>query len=242
MSFTSSVPELTVIIPARNEAENIGATLECLAGNDVPYEVIVVDGASTDGTNTVVTSHAERDPRIQLVSSSTPLGRAQAMNFGIAHSRGGILLFLHADCQLEAGALDSARNAIDAGAPGGGFLKRYDPSSPALQVIAWGLNWVRARGMRRLVGTNAMFCRRSFLERLGGFPDLPLMEDVWLSDRLKEEGNVAVLPNLVTVSARKYTDDGAFRRAARNMSILLRYRCLGTDPEELRELYRRPMR
>ena len=233
-------PDVTVIVPVRNEGSTIQGALACLEGNEASYEAIVIDGASSDETSAIVAARAEEDRRIRLVSCAEPLTRAQAMNRGIEGSRGRVLLFLHADCRLPPGALDSATQAVDAGNAGGGFLKRYDTRSPGLRFSEWGLNQIRTRGMRRLVGTNAMFCSRMFIQELGGFPDLPLLEDVWLSDHLRSRGSVAILPGPVTVSARKYVDDGPVRRTLRNMGILFRYRCLRTDPEILAELYRRP--
>jgi GT2 family glycosyltransferase len=119
----------------------------------------------------------------------------------------------------------------------GGFLKRYRDAGVTLRLMAKGLNLVRSRWLGHLVGTQAIFVRRSVFERLGGFRELPLLEDVDLCDRLRRAGRVVVIEPAVTVSSRRYHKRGVLRQIGINGLVLLLYR-LGAGPARLLRMYR----
>jgi len=226
-----------VIVPVLNEVARLPATLASLDAGGAAHETIVVDGGSRDGSAELVAALDERDVVLERLAESAP--RAAALNRGAARARGRVLLFLHADCRLPPGALAAARDAVAAGAVGGGFLKRYRPSGPLLALNLLWLNRVRTLRQRALVGTNAMFCERRFFESIGGFPEVALLEDVMLSDAMRRGGRVAILPGPVLVSARKYRAGGGLTSTLRNAEIMLRFRLLHHDPERLGRRYRK---
>ncbi len=258
-------PNISVVIPVYNEREHIARALASLSSNQATHEVIVVDDGSTDGTSQWLASQAPATvapPRpgddappphppfpqqqvalapqqFSVVKRSGPRGRGAALNTGAARARGGIFLFLHADCRLNPGDLDQIVRVIGEGCVGGGFLKRYDPLLPFLLPNQWWLNRIRAAAQKQLVGTNAIFCSRDSFDALGGFEDIPLLEDVCFSDALRRLGPVAVLGGPVWVSSRKYAAGGAIRRTLRNTEIMLRYRLFGESPSRLAHRYRK---
>lgn len=221
------------MVPTVNEEAEIRACLGSLEGSPVPFEILVVDGGSEDRTRSLAEQAGAR-------VIDAPRGRARQMNRGAELAEGEVLLFLHADLRLPPGALVAVERALrEPEVAGGGFFKRYSPSTPLLDGIAWVQNHLRAGWFKDLVGTHAIFVRREVFEALGGYPDLPLLEDVVLSDRLKQVGRVEVLREAVTVSSRKYRRDGTMRRILRNLWIMFQFRILGVSPEVLLEQYRR---
>lgn len=220
------------MVPALNEERTIAACLASLAGSAADHEVLVVDGGSEDRTCERAAEAGARVVRCQP-------GRARQQNAGAREARGEVLLFLHADLALPAGGLDLALEALEReGALGGGFFKRYRPSSSLLAAVAWLQNRVRGQLLGAMVGTNAMFVRRDVFEAMGGFPEEPFLEDVLFSDALNERGRIAWVRQPVTVSARKYLKDGAATRTLRNLWIMFQFRVLGRTPGELLEQYR----
>lgn len=231
-----NAPEVSVVLPILNESAWIAAAVASLQAGGADYEAIIVDGGSDDGTLAILEGLTSDRVRIETIPG--PSTRAAAMNRGAAEARADLLLFLHGDCRLAPGSLADARDAVGRGAIGGGFLKRYEPSSPLLALNLLWLNGIRARLFRCLVGTNAIFCERRFFKSIAGYPDLPFLEDVLLSDALRRAGRIAVLRDTVIVSARKYSESGAFARTLRNAEIMFRFRFLGQDPASLLARYR----
>ena len=116
------------------------------------------------------------------------------MNTGAKAAKGHTLIFLHADCELPEGADREAARAIERGAIGGGFLKSYRPSNPLLRLQGTFLNRFSI-----LDGANALFVQKQAFDAWGGYPDWPLFEDIWLADKLRQTGRMAVLPSRVNV-------------------------------------------
>jgi len=198
----------------------------------VPTEVIVVDGGSRDAT-------VERAQGMGATVVPAERGRARQQNAGARRARGDVLLFLHADLRVPVGGLEALEAAMDdPEVVGGGFRKRYVPDGPLLAWIAWVQNRIRAGILGHLVGTNGIFVRRGVFEALGGFPEVPFLEDVLFSDHLREVGKLAILGPRLEVSSRKYRRDGALVRLLRNLWIVVQFRALGRTPEELVEQYR----
>ena len=159
------------------------------------------------------------------------------MNAGAAAASGDVVLFLHADTVLPAGALAAIRGAVaDDTVIGGGFLKRYDGGGRLLRLCGLALNHVRTRWWKAMVGTQAMFLRREVFRELGGYRDWPLLEDVDLSDRMRRRGQVVVLPLHVIASSRRYLQRGALRQILVNGLVLVLFR-LGVGPDRLVRLY-----
>jgi len=189
-----------------------------------------VDGGSTDAT----AATAARFPRVRLLAS--PRGRARQMNAGARVARGDVLLFLHADTLLPAGALAALEAGLDdPGVVAGRFDVRFDNPRPVFRMIAWFMNQ-RSRWSGISTGDQAIFVRREVFEALGGYPDMPLMEDVELCRRLKRRGRLAALRLCVTTSARKWEREGAVRTILLMWTLRLLY-TVGVPPARLHRWY-----
>lgn len=217
---------ISIIIPTLNEEANIGQTLKQLDG----YEIIVADGGSDDATARIASGKA------RLITA--PRGRASQMNAGARAASGDILLFLHADTTLPEHALEDVRRLLaDERIAGGGFSLSFDDPAPSFRVIAFMSN-LRARLIGLVFGDQAIFVRRSVFERMGGFKEMPLMEDWDFSLRMKKEGQVVVSGLSVTSSARRFRRHGVWRTVWRMQWIKLLYLC-GVSPDRLRAIYER---
>ncbi len=191
-----------------------------------------MDGGSTDATAAAAT----RSPRVRLLTS--PRGRARQMNAGARAARGDVLLFLHADTLLPDGALAAVDAAVgDPRVVAGRFDVRFDNRRPAFRMIAWFMNQ-RSRWSGISTGDQAIFVRREAFEALGGYPDMPLMEDVELCRRLKRRGRLAALRLRVTTSARKWEREGAVRTILLMWTLRLLY-VAGVSPARLHRWYYR---
>jgi len=192
--------------------------------------VILVDGGSDDLTTQV----AARFSDVRLLTS--PRGRARQMNAGARASRGDVLLFLHADTWLPDGALGAVTAVLeDSRVVGGRFDVRFDSPRAAFRMIAFFMN-LRSRMSGISTGDQAIFVRRHVFEAMGGYPDLPLMEDVELSRRLKRRGRLAALRWRVTTSSRKWEREGALRTMALMWALRLLYMA-GVPPARLHRWY-----
>jgi rSAM/selenodomain-associated transferase 2 len=204
---------ISIIIPTLNEERTIIATLVHTAtlGFD---ELIVVDGGSTDETPALVESYRDRTQSsaispVQWVTA--PPGRARQMNEGAKASSGEILLFLHADTQLPRDAKTMIdRTLADRQIVGGRFNVRFDRPSMWGTVISRMMNW-RSKLSGLATGDQALFVRRPIFEQMGGFADMPLMEDIEFSRRLKRVGAIATLTTTVTTSFRRWEQQGPLR-------------------------------
>ncbi|MCX7408574.1 MAG: TIGR04283 family arsenosugar biosynthesis glycosyltransferase [Planctomycetales bacterium] len=218
---------ISVIIPTLNEGVSIARLIAETRRIGV-CEIIVVDGGSTDET-LVEAALADR-----VISS--PRGRATQQNLGASASRGEVLLFLHADCQLPVGAFDAIRGGLDdARTVGGCFGQTIAAEGRLYRWLEWG-NGLRVRWLRMAYGDQAIFIRKSVFEQLGGFPEVKLMEDVLLMKRLRHAGRFILLPDRITVSARRWQRHGPIRQTLRNWLLLTLALC-GVSPNNLARFY-----
>ncbi len=219
---------LSIIIPVLNEERTIAGTIAHLERVE-PYEIIIVDGGSTDRTMEVV-----RNGPARLVVSSK--GRATQMNQGARDADGDVLLFLHADTQPPATArLDIEGCMADPGCVGGRFDIRLDSARPLLRVVGRMIS-LRSRLTRVATGDQAIFARRTVFERLDGFPEIPIMEDVAFCRALKKEGRIACLRSRVVSSARRWEQNGPVRTILLMWALKLLY-LAGVTPATLKRLY-----
>lgn len=222
-------PRLSIVIPTYNEAEHIRETLTRVRSNPglERWELFVVDGGSTDGTREIA---EEFGPVIV-----TNPGRARQMNAGLKRARGSVVLFCHADTLLPE---EYGRTILDAfqdpRVVGGAFRLRYHPSHPLLRLAAFVL---RLPTPYLMFGDQAMFARSSILERIGGVPDLALMEDVALALALAQEGDVTRLKSPVTTSSRRFMEQGVVRQLTLVLRLLIKFHVLGVSPGKLEKQY-----
>lgn len=225
---------ISVIIPTYNEETTLASTLSHTStlGFD---DVIIVDGGSTDRTVPMADAFCARVAHGRLLSA--PLGRARQMNEGAKAGRGEILLFLHADTQLPADAKDAIERALaDPKTVGGRFNVRFGSPSPGARLIGRLMN-LRSRWTGIATGDQAIFVRREIFDRLGGFADIPLMEDVDFSRRLKRTGRTAALRETVVTSFRRWERHGPLKTILLMWSLRFLY-WAGVSPLSLHRWYR----
>lgn len=221
---------LSIIIPTLNEAAAIGATLAALQPlRAAGYELIVVDGGSTDGTAQRAAAHV--DALLQA-----PRGRARQMNAGARAAHGAVLWFLHADSlpPARAGAL-IVDGLARSGRDWGRFDVRLSGNHPLLRVVEWFMN-LRSRITGIATGDQGVFVRREVFERLGGFPDIELMEDIALSRALKRLGPPLCFDTPLFTSSRRWERRGIVRTILLMWSLRLAY-ALGVSPARLQRWY-----
>ncbi len=221
---------LSIVMPVLNEAAGIVATLQALAPLRASgHTVIVADGGSRDGTPALAAPLAD-------AVIAAPRGRARQMNAGAAVAMGDVLLFLHADTVLPAGAVDAVQAAITTGANWGRFDVCIAGRSAMFPLIAALMN-ARSRRTGIATGDQAIFVRREVFERLRGYADLPLMEDIELSRRLRAIARPACLRLKVNTSGRRWEQHGVWRTIFLMWRLRLRY-WLGASAQELARSYR----
>lgn len=220
---------ISVVIPALNEAANLPSVLGTIQ-TATQVEVIVVDGGSSDGTAAVALAMGAR-----VVVSAR--GRSHQMNRGAKVAKNPILLFLHADTRLPEGFEQAIRQTLaQPGVVAGAFRLTIDGSGQGLRWVEWGVN-LRSRWLHLPYGDQAIFIRAEVFEQLGGFPDLPMMEDFELVRRLKQLGRVAIAPAAVVTSDRRWHSLGILRTTLANQVMVAGY-LLGVDPHRLAQWYR----
>ena len=221
---------LSIIIPALNEADALRALLPALFLQQESVELIVADGGSEDQTPAVVTQRGA-----QLIVAEC--GRALQMNAGAAAASGDILLFLHADSQLPANAFQLVEDAIARGELWGRFDLRLSGKHWLFRVVERLINW-RSCLSGIATGDQAIFLRRETFESLGGYAEIPLMEDVDLSKRLKRLAAPCCIRQPLTTSSRRWEHHGIVRTILLMWQMRLAY-FLGASPESLAQRYRR---
>lgn len=230
MSTDRKTSNISIIIPARNEAESLGKFLPQLISAP-GVEVLVADGGSEDETVAVANSLG-----VQVISSVP--GKAVQMNTGAAAAHGDILLFLHADTRLEPGFADQVRYTLSQpGVAAGAFRLAIDGKGFGLRVIEWLVNF-RSRFLQMPYGDQGIFVNAEMYSEVGGYPALPIMEDFELVRRLKRKGRIRILQLVATTSSRRWKELGALRTTVINQVIIIGY-LLGVDPHKLAQWYRK---
>ena len=216
-------------MPVLDEAPRIAAQLQPLqALRAQGVELVVVDGGSIDGTARLLAGLADR-------VLAAPRGRATQMNAGAAASRGGVLLFLHADTILPVAAPAAVLAAIDGGACWGRFDVRIDGGQPLLRIVERMMNW-RSRLTGIATGDQAIFVRRDTFAAIGGYPELPLMEDIALCSALRRRAAPACLDATVITSGRRWEQRGVLRTVLLMWWLRAAF-FFGADPTQLARRY-----
>lgn len=220
---------ISIIMPVLDEAAHIQSTLAALQDcRRAGHEIIVVDGGSTDATVGQASALADR------VLTSPP-GRARQMDAGAARASHGVLLFLHADTRLPDDGPEQVATAVKAGARWGHFRLCLSSRRLSLRVIGTAVN-LRTRLTGVVTGDMALFVRRDIFAAVGGFGDMPLMEDVAISKRLRRLARPRCLPGHVLSSSRRWEQRGVCRTVLLMWRLRLAY-WFGVDPEYLVRAY-----
>jgi rSAM/selenodomain-associated transferase 2 len=222
--------KISVIIPVLNEAGQIGdclTALQPLRRNG--HEVIVIDGGSGDDTVALARPLCDR------CLSGLP-GRARQMNIGALAARGDILLFLHVDTRLPDGSEQILIRIANEGYVWGRFDVRLSGEHWLLRLVENAMN-LRSRLTCIATGDQAIFVSRALFDRVGGFPEQPLMEDIALCQLLRDLRRPHCLRQRVVTSSRRWERNGILRTIIKMWRLRLRYH-LGASPDDLaREYY-----
>lgn len=223
---------LSIVIPTLNEAGQIQRVLQSIEplSARVPTEVLVIDGGSSDGTTQLAKASSAR-----VLCSST--GRAIQMNTGATHAVGKYLLFLHADTCFSQPAASALVEQTSRGAIWGRFDVQLSGSHPLLRVVETSMN-LRSRLTGIATGDQALFARRDAFWSVGGYPPIPLMEDIVLSRRLKGLAPPVCLRQRVMTSSRRWEHRGVWRTIVQMWHLRLRF-FFGADPVQLARDYNR---
>lgn len=219
-----------IVVPLLNESAALTYQLgELDILRAMGAQVLLVDGGSSDHTVQLA-----RDAGLEVLESTR--GRAKQMNAGARAKDSDLLVFLHVDTRLPSGALNQIENHLDSKTGWGRFDVRITGSSPMLRVVAFCMNW-RSRLTGIATGDQALFMTRELFERVGGFPEQPLMEDIEMCKRLKQFSPPVCLTNRVETSGRRWEQKGVWK------TILLMWRLRwaywrGVPATELAHLYR----
>ena len=230
MAVVAERPRISVIIPALNEAAYITQTLSCLQPmRSRGHEVIVIDGGSTDSTGELSGLLAD-----QVIYAGR--GRARQMHAGALRASGDIFWFLHADSLVPGNADQLIIDALEAN---GKCWGRFDVVLPGdgamLKCIAWSMN-LRSRATGIATGDQGIFLTRAAYERIGGFPDIPLMEDIAASGALRKQARPAALRTTLKTSARRWHRYGIVRTILTMWCLRLGY-FIGVSPQRLAGYY-----
>jgi rSAM/selenodomain-associated transferase 2 len=222
--------KLSIIMPVLDEGEGIAPTLDALGDmRALGAEVIVVDGGSRDAT---IQRARLRTDRVL----SAPRGRALQMNAGAAKATGDVLLFLHADTRLPRHADLVVLTGLErSGRAWGRFNVKIEGRSPLLLLVGWLMN-LRSRLTGIATGDQAIFVRRDTFQAIGGFAEIPLMEDVALCKRLKGVSRPLCLSERVVTSGRRWEKNGVLNTIVLMWRLRLAY-FFGANPNELARQY-----
>lgn len=224
--------KISIIIPVWNEISTINQTVDTIfrlkySGD---LEVVVID-ADPDGKTIKEIQNSD------IVKAIYEKGRAKQMNKGAAVASGNILLFLHADTELPANALDDISSAIEKGYMCGAFNLGIKSERFVFRIIESAVN-IRTRITRIPYGDQAIFIRKDYFDSLGGFSEIPLMEDVELMRRIKRQGGETyIVQEEVMTSSRRWEKEGILYCTLRDWILITLY-YLGVSPEKLARFYR----
>ena len=218
---------ISVIIPILNEAKILEETLTRLQPQLENHELIIVDGGSTDESVRIAEKYGK------VVFSER--GRAKQLNAGAAAATGDILVFLHADVQLESGAFKAVESTLSSGYVGGGFLQKIDGKNLLYRIIEITAN-MRGKFLKVFYGDSGIYVRRDGFQHIDGFPDVPIMEEMGFSKALRKLGKTKMIKPRIHISARRWEKNGIVRTTVINWFITLLY-FMGFSLDRIEALY-----
>jgi rSAM/selenodomain-associated transferase 2 len=229
--MNSSAPFVSIIVPVLNEADRIEAFLCSLRNLDANLEIIVVDGGSSDGTWSLAEPLADR-----VISARR--GRGSQMNAGAAVAHGGVLWFMHADLEAPSNAIGQIQKALTNPRMVGGCFRLCFPRRELIYRVSDSLGNFGVNVFGFSLGDHGIFCRRTVFRQVGGYPEVPILEDAEIYRRLRGAGRMAQLREEVISDPRAFEAHGRYRTTAVYFSILALY-VLGVPIRILNRIYRR---
>jgi len=201
---------ISVITPVLNEEDTIAQFLSALADLEGDWEMILVDGGSSDGTVDRIYALRPQFPR-SLTLVTAPRGRGPQMNAGADLAAGEILLFLHVDCSIPPDSVAEIEKACTVpGVAGGGFTQAFPGGNLLVRVICILGNF-RVRVTRNFYGDSGIFVKKEIFRDTGGYDRVPFFEDVLLCRNAKKMGRLVVLDRVILTSPRRFLEKGSFR-------------------------------
>lgn len=223
---------VSVIIPAWHDSEQLSVLLPALAGLANVSEIIVADASADDRSE-----NAARSCGATYLKCVAP-NRGGQMNLGGRHASGDVLVFQHADTELNHAHVNALASALrDTEVIGGAFHRKFDDRHPRLKRLDAVARFL-ARNGGTLYGDQSIFVRRDIFRQLNGFAEIPLMEDMEFSRRFRAAGKTVVLDPPIRSSARRHAQKGAWRSSIQNGLFILLYK-LGVSPVRLHRWYYR---
>ena len=221
---------ISIIIPVLNEEDHILQVLEPLQKHrGKNLEIVVIDGGSDDATFELVGPYSD----VVAVSGK---GRAKQMNVGANKAHGDVFIFLHADTTLPESFIDVVKNNLSSsGYSWGRFDISLSGSAFGLRVVEFFVNF-RSRWTGIATGDQAIFVKSQMFHQVGGYQDIPLMEDVALSKNLKQQSLPVCLKDKVVTSSRRWEKFGIWRTIVLMWKLRLEY-FFGADPHYLASKY-----
>lgn len=221
---------ISIIMPTLNEERNIEGAIQNVSTLKGDFELIVVDGGSTDKTVEIAGNHGT-----VIVSDK---GRAKQMNAGARRAKGDILFFLHADCRLSPHALSEIERSLNGNKEivGGAFKFHLDDDSLLFKLLAF-FSDLRAGIVKIFTGDFGLFVRRSAFDKIGGFNEIELMEDVDICRRLKKEGKLVQANAKIISSSRRFKKEGVLKTWT-HMLVNRSLYSIGTSPTRLSKFYK----
>ena len=227
------IPAVSIIIPVLSEAGGITRTIDHIRALDAAgtAEIIVVDGDPGGSTIGAIKAEGVR-------TAVAEKGRARQMNHGAALATADVLLFLHADTLLPSNAFALIRSSMnDEHFVGGAFDLAFDTKRSIFRITE-SYVFLRTRLTKIPFGDQAIFIRRAYFDQIGGYRDIPIMEDVELMKRIrKRSDNICIIPEKVRTSARRYEQEGVLYCTLRNWLLQVLYG-LGMSPQRLARWYK----
>ena len=222
--------KISIVIPTLDEHRLIAKTIEScrLAGAE---EIIVCDGGSHDGTQTIA-----NELRCKVVRAKT--GRGRQLAAGAAQATGDVILFLHADTQLSVNCLKQIRQCVMESSRTcvwGCYCQKIQARNWRYRLVERGNRW-RAAVRHVVYGDQAMWITRELYQKTSGFADVPLMEDVMMSDELKKISRPVILPGPITIPTRHWQRMGVCLTTLRNWYLFQRFR-FGMSAEQVADRY-----
>ncbi len=222
----------SIIIPVLHESEIINTCLSSLTQlkTEQPFEIIVVDGSPTQDTLCAITDK-------NVMKYASPLGRGRQMNEGAAYATGDILVFVHADTLLPSDALSVIQTIMEnKRIVGGAFSHQFQVQTPYFKMLS-ALATLRSQITHAPYGDQVHFLRKTSFDAIGGYKDIPLMEDVELMRRMKKKKwKIIILPHHIITSTRRWDQEGLVYTSLRDIVIIFLYWC-GMRTEKLARFY-----